>query len=457
MVKPFFKTFIPACLFLLILPASTLAFPKFDIFPKGGINLEQGQIRWGRIQFHPGFTFQMKYDDNIFQGADKTFANGTFETREEDVIFINKPSLGIELQRGPGEVFGFYFSYEGEDEHFLDLAEDLDGFNHDILWGVNFGGPGGRGDITIGGRYEKSNSLGGGKGGIKSAQSSSDSASESEPEEAPVPDLGNRDLASNIGNRVDNTTTEGFVDVIYALSKIFKLKFRADVEAEEFGGVSSSQNLDTYNIGGSFFWQATPIVAYGVKYNHRIIDFEKSSPTNDNSHSDQVYLALKWNPTKLIASELAIGYDTKRFSNLSGEDRQDLVFQIYVKYKPTKRTRLSMLAGREIVDSSFGTIQSYVHTSLRLRLLQRLGKKFKTDIRGGIRNRDYQRSSVDTRGGGVVRTRVDNDFTGSVALIYKIQKWLEAKALYRYEQTFSNFDDKDFRRNTGILEISAKY
>ncbi|MCH8311959.1 MAG: outer membrane beta-barrel protein [Nitrospinae bacterium] len=357
------------------------------------------------------------------------------------------------MQRGAGDVFGFYFEYEGEDEHFLGLNEPLgdtlNGFNHDISGGVNFGGPGGRGDITIGGRYDKSNNLRGGSGGSASQIDDGDELS--------VADSGKGDLSSNIGSRVDNETIEGYLDIIYSPSRIFKLKFGADVEAEEFGGTSSSQNVDTYNIGGSFFWQATPLVAYGVKYNHRIIDFEKSSSTNDNSNSDQIYLALNWKISKLISSEFAVGFDTKRFDKLSGEDREDLVFQIYVKYRPTERTRLSMRAHREIIDSSFGTIQSYVRTSLRLQLVQKLGKRFRANVMSRFQNRDYQRSVVDTKGGGVVRTRVDNTFRGSVAVIYEIQKWLEAKAKYEYRQTFSNFDDKDYRSNVGILEISAKY
>ena len=166
--------------------------------------------------------------------------------------------------------------------------------------------------------------------------------------------------------------------------------------------------------------------------------------------------------SKLITSEIAVGYDIKRFDKLSGEDREDLVFQIYVKYRPVKRTRLSLRASREIIDSSFRTIQTYNYTSVRLRLLQNLGKKFKVDVRGRYQNRDYGRSVADTQGTPVAaptvfRTRVDNHYTGSVALIYEIQKWLQARAKYSYETNVSNFAASDYRSNVGILEISAKY
>ena len=72
-------------------------------------------------------------------------------------------------------------------------------------------------------------------------------------------------------------------------------------------------------------------------------------------------------------------------------------------------------------------------------------------------NLDYQRSAVDTPGGGVVRVRQDNTITGSIALIYDIQRWLKAEAEYKYEQNFSNFDDRDYEQSIGILRLSASY
>ena len=447
MVKSFSKYLIPVCLILFILPASALAIETFEIFPKGGVKLDDGEMRWGRILLHPGFAFRTTYNDNVFRGADKTFVNGSFETREDDVYFSNRPSLGIELQRGPGEVFGFYFDYEGQDQHFRKLSQ-LNAFNHDISGGVNLGGPGGRADITIGGRYSKFNNL----------SSTSLASPAVGGGEVPVGSLGDTDLRSNVGTRTNNKAVEGYMDAIYALSKIFKLKFRGDVRRRTLQGPSSGQNNIVYNLGGSFFWQATPIVAYGVKYNHRMRKFDTIAvTTNDNSDTDQVFLAMKWKPSKLIFADLSVGLNSKRFDHSSGEDRNDFLFQIYVDYHPVKRTQVTMRAYREVFDSSFQTIQSYVLTSVQAALVQNMGKKLKLDFSGSLQNRDYKRTLVDVKGGGVVRARVDNRFTGSVALIYEIQKWLQASARYQYRQVFSTFDDKDYTANIGILEIAAKY
>ena len=115
------------------------------------------------------------------------------------IFFTNKPSLGIELQRAPGELFGFFLDYLGEDEHFLNEG-DQNTFNHKFGGGINLGGPGGRGDLTIGGTY--ADRAGG----------------------------GSRDFDSNIGNRQQRRSTTGYLDLIYSLTEIFKLQLRSDVE-----------------------------------------------------------------------------------------------------------------------------------------------------------------------------------------------------------------------------------
>lgn len=426
MLKPFFKFLIPACLVLLTLPVSSaLAFPQFNYLTKGGVSLDQGDMRLGRVRLHPGLAFESSYESNIFDEADQNFANNTFESPTDDFVFTVKPSMRVELERAAGEIFGFYADYRGRDENFLNEGKQ-DFFNHSISGGINLGGPGGRSDVTVGGSWEKS------AGGI------------------------NRDINSNLGNRQANTTTIGFVELLYSLSEIFKLQLKAEVIDEKFQG-SATQNSDEYNIGGSLFWQATKPAAFGVKYNHRIRSYKTPSPVNDNSGSDQVFLALKWEPTSLITSEVAVGIDVRRFDTFKGENSENLVYQLAVNYRPVKRTRIVLRSSREVLDSFFGSIQSYILTSVSLGISQKLGKKFTllVDLSGD--NLDYQRSSIDTTNGNGVKTRIDNTIAGSTSLVYEIQKWLDARASYKYEENFSNFDSRDFLNHTGIFEIAAKY
>jgi hypothetical protein len=428
MEKYFGRIFISLFALLLALPSSAIGgvFPDFELLKEEDVSLEPGNMRVGRVQLHPGFAFESKYDSNILNEADKSFSvSPTPEGRTDDFVFINKPSMGIVLDRAPGEVFGFDFEYEGRDENFLEEGGSQNFFNHEIDGAVNLGGPGGRGDVTIGSSWNKR------AGGT------------------------NRDINSNIGARQTNITVRSFVDARYSLSRLFKLQLLGDIVDEKFQG-QKLQNVDTYNLGGSVFWQATKPVAFGVKYNHGIRHYETPNPANDNSNSDQIYLAMRWEPTALVSGEIAVGYDTRRYDNIKGDDSQNLAYQVDMLYRPVKRTDMTLRASREIVDSSFAAIQSYILTSTDLGITQRLGKKVSASIDVLYENLDYQRSALDTANGGV-RTRIDHQISGIVGLRYEIQKWLEARGSYTYEENISNFDANDYKKHVGSLEIAARY
>ena len=94
----FVKVLIAGTLFLLTCPSFAGAFPEFEFYPQGGYSLEPtlDKIRFGRVRVQPGLAFETTYTDNIFLSADKVFANGTAEGRNEDLILSIKPSLFAE-------------------------------------------------------------------------------------------------------------------------------------------------------------------------------------------------------------------------------------------------------------------------------------------------------------------------------------------------------------------------
>ncbi len=416
-------------LLLLFLPSIGAA--QIEIFPKGGLDLrtDEGKIRIGRVEIHPGLALESRYDSNVFQEANKTFENGTSEDKDDDFIFTISPSIGINLERGKGELLGFDFKYIGNSEHFVNLSSE-DTFEHDVNASVNFGGPGGRTDVTLGGRYFKTRSI------------------------------QDRDLQSNLGARQDEEDSKLFANLVYILSETFRVRLNGDFRREDFSGSPGIdiEDVDTINLGGAVFWQITQPTAIGVRYNHRIRDYLTPSTTNFDGEADAIFFLVKWEPTKLLRSEVELGYETKRFDNISGQDVDDFVFNVDVEYSPTQRRKFLFNATRQIQDSSFRLIQAFIYTAAEGSVLQRLGRKFSTRAGFQFENLDYQKSAVDnTSIGGVSRVRVDNTITGTLAVIYDIQSWLKAEAEYKYEQNFSNFDDRDYEQNVGTLRLSATY
>lgn len=423
MGKYIFKFFIPAVSFFLLpsLAGAQASFPSLDVFTENVGSLEPGKVRVGRVEFHPGFAFESRYESNIFDESD----DGVFEDRTDDLIFTNKPSMGIELQRASGDIFGFFLDYLGENENFLNEGEDQNFFNHIFGGGIDLGGPGGRGGAVIGGTY--TNKAGG----------------------------GDKDFDSNVGNRRVRRSATGYLDLVYSLSEIFKLQIRADVKNNRFQA-RDDQNVNEYNVGGTLYWQATRQAAFGIKYSLKSRRYIVVSADNDDSDAHQFFLALKWQPTSLLSGDFAVGYNNKGYDTVKGDDSQNLVYEMDLTYKPVKRTRVFLKARREVVDSTFRDIQSYILSDVQVGIAQGMGKRLKLLVDAGFESRDYRRSALDTRNQGV-RTRIDNNFTASTALAYQIQKWLSAKIGYQFEETASNFDASDFVNHIGSFEISARY
>lgn len=218
-----------------------------------------------------------------------------------------------------------------------------------------------------------------------------------------------------------------------------------------------AQDVDTYNFNISLFKQADQILAYGLKYNHRVRGYKNATAINDSSVSNQVFFSVKWDITPLITSETSIGYEFKSFKRFSGEDINRPIFQIELTYKPFERTEVAFKGTREIYDSTFQDIQTFVQTSAQLGFSQKMGKKLTLETMSQLDYLNYRRSATDFQGGGTMKTRVDKIVKASVAVLYDIKDWLQVKTQYTFEENISNFDDNDFISNSGLVEVSVKY
>ena len=414
---------------LLTCPSFAVAYPEFEFFPRGGYSSQPtlDKIRLGRVRIQPGLALESKYTDNVFLTADKTFANGSSEGKVEDLVISIKPSLFLDLQRTSGEVFGFNFFFVGEDQNYADLT-DLDFFNFDIGGALNFGGPGGRSDFNLGGHYFRTNAFTG------------------------------QDFRTNVGDQIRVKGQIGFANFVYSLSKMFKMQLEAELRQHRFEeDFSEQQDVDIYSFSASAFKRTNRILSYGLKYVHQKRNYLNLTLASDSSVSNQGYILIKFEPNQIIKGKFSVGYEWKKFKRFSREDLQTPILQVEFTYQPVKRTKLTLTGTREISDSTFQTIQTFIYSHVNLDFSQKMGKKFTLKAIGQLKHHDYRRPALDIPGGNIFKTRIDVIIKGSASLIYDIKDWLQVKAKYIYEKNDSNFDDNDFLVHTGLLEISVKY
>ena len=392
------------------------------------VAMAQGNMRLGRVEVHPGLSFGIEYDDNIFHEADTTFASGGSEGKSDDFIFITSPSINFKLDRKPGEFFGFDLNYVGTDESFLDLTDE-DTFKHDLFGFFNFGGPGGRSDLNLGGRFYDTK------------------------------DPSSSEFASNNNPRSSRNLFRVFADAKWTVSPLFYTDYHASIDRNEYElEALNTEDTDIWNFGGSIFWRYTKLTSFGVKYNFRLTDYHEVSTTNFDSHDNRFSLAVKWEPKAIISGDIAVGYVDRGFDGIVGQDRSDFVMDLGLHYKPTKRTSVSLLGQRTVEDSSFGSIQTVLIHRTELIVLQHIWKKFKGEVKFWYENVDYEEDAPDSsQVGSPSHVRVDDKVFASYYLIYDIQDWLNAKLGFSYRENFSNFDAKEFVNKTASFSVNATF
>lgn len=389
-------------------------------------------IKVGRVEIHPGFAVELEYDDNIFLEADKTFADGTFEGKSEDVIITLIPSIDIVRSRGLGEFFGFGINYRAVDENFIDL-ETEDATEHDLRGEVQFGGAGGRAQMTIAGRYYD------------------------------TVDPANSEFASNFNPRAEREDARIGGEGTWEFSPLFTLEGEAEYRSNTYKeAVFQSEDSENVRAGGGLFWKWTPITSFGVRGNYRAIMYDQQGGVNVDSDTYGASGVVKWAPTALVSGEVGVGYETRQFDTAAvadpeDEDRDDFRVDVNLNYRYTDRTRFALYAARTVEDSSFRTIDAFVKSAVKLSWFQDWRRKIKSEVSFDFQNHDYNEDTIDLQGGGISKQREDNRIAGEINLEYQIQEWLKTDLYYRYRQNFSNFDSKDYENNRVGIVLSAYF
>jgi hypothetical protein len=404
---------LPFLLFLIVLLGIAVA-PESSFAQQG--------FKFGRVEIHPGVALEAKYDSNVFLSSDKTFADGSRENAQEDFIYTTVPSLIIEQKRQKGDNFGFYLNYLGKDERFMDL-NDQDFYNHDASGHVELGDSGGDINWLLGGRY------------LRARQ--------------PI----SIDFATTINPRAIRTLYEANSDLLWKLSHDVKAKIEGKYSHNLFSD-DPQQNFDQVNGNGTIHWQTTALTGLGVNYSFRYIDYLETSLINFDNTMHSGSFIFKWKPFSVFTSEFWIGGNHFNVSGLEGQNRNDIIYKAQLKYLPNTTSSWTLSSFRELPQSYFLDIQSYLRTVGELTWDKKLGVKWKSKSMISFETREYDIAAQDITGGGSFKFRKDDYFTGLLSLTYSIQDWWDVIMEYSYSVNDSNFDEFDFSQNLVLLRFS---
>lgn len=261
---------------------------------------------------------------------------------------------------------------------------------------------------------------------------------------------------SEITSRLDTTTITFAPDYEYKLTPRLALGVNYGWNRVIYDKRAEPLNKIEQVFGGSVFWKFVSKSDVYFRYNYGFSDFvQPAQPRDDGRLTDRdvdarhIFLVgLRGDVTPKISSSFQIGYETREYESVRFGEESTILLGGETTYRPTERTRLSLLSSRSIQDSIFGqrllTI-TYVSTAFTLVGEQQLGTKVRANGRVLHVTNEYPNKEVT---GTEVRQRWRDDtiLGWGGGIDYDIQKWLTVGAEYahtRRDSTFSEFNYKD--------------
>jgi len=361
----------------------------------------RAEIKYGNIRIYPEIYVQEMFRDNIYQ---------TQRDKNSDFITTIAPSLTMAYLFGPNS---FRIGYRAG---FLQYARfsknnyvDQNGFTS-----LNLRFPSG---LDIDAQYDYKNSV---------RERTAEIARQRPYEES----IGNLGVAYKFADRWKARAFWTYDDLAFKSDRFDR---------------TESYTQNTY--GAQLYYRLTARMSTLVEYNYIYKDFFSS----DNSdHKDNlIYAGVAFDPAGKLKGELKGGYGWKKFKNsLAGRNNSPKTWIIAMNATQdfTKRTSLALNASRGFQDDTDFGNASYTATSVSLALQHMLTSKIGGVIGGGFSENAYL---DDTREPvtNVLKKRTDKIWSANVGLFYNIQRWLEARLEYSYQDKDSNFQNYSFREN----------
>jgi hypothetical protein len=256
---------------------------------------------------------------------------------------------------------------------------------------------------------------------------------------------------TELTGRLNSTTNIVSPSVEYAFARRWAAGFEYVYTTVEFDSDSGVTDLDrtehTFGLTGYYKVQPKTDILLNVGYGFKNFDNSQSTTTGLQNDRDAdrffVTTGLRGELTSRLVSTFRIGYEVRNGDDDRGDYKGFIVGGDLV-WRPTDRTRVSLITERSVQESIFQNNFVYIGNQATLSVEHFLTPKLLVSGRLTGSTANYFEKSQKTNSTFDWR----EDFVGSysVGLEYNIQKWLAVSADYthtRRDSNFNNFDYKD--------------
>ena len=248
---------------------------------------------------------------------------------------------------------------------------------------------------------------------------------------------------TELTGRIGSETNILAPSIEYRLAQRYALGFDYVWTHVRFDNNTGVQSLDRdeHAFGLTGFYKVQPKTDLLLNAGYGFKNFDNNSQRDVNRYF--VLAGVRGEITSRLTSTFRVGYEVRDPEHGNVGAYSGLIAGGDLVWRPTERTRISLITDRSVQESIFQTNFAYVTSQVTLTAEHYLTRKLLLSARlyGGVSDYFEKAQKIN----GIFGWRRDYVGAFGVGMEYTIQKWLAVSADYTYSRRDSNFDPFDFK------------
>jgi hypothetical protein len=213
----------------------------------------------------------------------------------------------------------------------------------------------------------------------------------------------------------------------------------AELRYDNAGGVNDDKERNTTGLTTTWYHRIGSNTRGLLEYDHTIFDYLQSNSTR-SSKSDALLGGAEWDFTARTTGKVRLGYERKNFDDSASKDLNNPTWQVDLQWKPRTYSIFTFLARQAMAEGDDGS-DAVKTTFTQVGWRHGWTERITSVAQAGYGHNVYEGQS-----------RTDNLQEYNLAVIYKMRRWLDIEAGYRYRDNNSDADNESYQRN--IFQIS---
>ena len=224
------------------------------------------------------------------------------------------------------------------------------------------------------------------------------------------------------------------------------------VNFDQGSGVESLDR-DEHTFGVTGFYKIQPKTDILLNVGYGFKDFDNASSRDVKRYF--VTTGVRGEISSRLTSTFRVGYEIRDADHGDVGDFSGYILGGDFVWRPTERTRISLITERSAQESVFQTNFTYVTTQATLTAEHYLTRKILLSGRLFGASSDYFEKARKTN--GIFAWRSDVVGGVGVGIEYTIQRWLAVSADYTHTRRDSNFDNFDFKDDIVGAKVTLSF